>query len=43
MAMQAKVAIAYLAQLRDPSNVMVNTFLEAAADGTIALYDLPEE
>ena len=36
-------AIAHLGTLGDPSDVMVNKVLEAEADGTMMLYDLPEE
>ena len=38
-----KAAIAHLQTLGDPSDVMVNKVLEAKADGTMLLYDLPEE
>lgn len=38
-----KAAIAHLQTLGDPSDVMVNKVLEAEADGTMLLYDLPEE
>lgn len=38
-----KTAIAHLQTLGDPSDVMVNKVLEAKADGTMLLYDLPEE
>ena len=36
-------AIAHLETLGDPTDVMVNKVLEAEADGTMTLYDLPEE
>lgn len=38
-----KAAIGYLESLGDPSDVMVNKVLEAEGDGTMTLYDLPEE
>ena len=38
-----ETAIAHLQTLGDPSDVMVNKVLEAKADGTMLLYDLPEE
>lgn len=38
-----KAAVAHLATLGDPSNVMVNKVLEAGADGKMMLYDLPEQ
>ena len=38
-----KAAIGYLESLGDPSDVMVNKVLEAEGDGTMILYDLPEE
>jgi len=37
-----KASIAYLEELGDPVDVMVNKVLEAGADGTMTLYDLPE-
>ena len=37
-----KVSIAYLEQLGDPADMMVNKVLEAEADGGMTLYDLPE-
>ena len=36
-------AITHLETLGDPLDVMVNKVLEADADGTMALFDLPEE
>lgn len=38
-----KAVIAHLEVLGDPADVMVNKVLEAEADGTMTLYDLPEE
>jgi len=37
-----KAAIAHLETLGNPSDVMVNKVLEAQADGTFELYDLPD-
>ena len=37
-----KTVIAHLQQLGDPADVMVNRVLEAEADGTMTLYDLPD-
>ena len=38
-----KAAITHLEALGHPPDVMVNKVLEADADGSMSLYDLPEE